>query len=240
MKMKSISKYFISTLGCLSLLISLNAQEVETKASDSIMVQEKYGLRLGVDLSKVTRSFLETDYMGFEINGDYRLLKRLYVAGEIGSEKKTSNTNYLSSTAKGTYLKAGVDYNMYENWAGMENLIYSGLRFGFSNFTQTLNSYTIYDTNSLTWGQNEVVDTESFSGLTSGWIEILLGIKTEVLNNLFIVFNLQIKARLFESEPDNFENIYIPGFGRTYDSGKFGIGFGYNISYLIPLYKRDR
>ena len=240
MKMKSISKYFISTLGCLSLLISLNAQEVETKASDSIMVQEKYGLRLGVDLSKVTRSFLETDYMGFEINGDYRLLKRLYVAGEIGSEKKTSNTNYLSSTAKGTYLKAGVDYNMYENWAGMENLIYSGLRFGFSNFTQTLNSYTIYDTNSLTWGQNEVVDTDSFSGLTSGWIEILLGIKTEVLNNLFIVFNLQIKARLFESEPDNFENIYIPGFGRTYDSGKFGIGFGYNISYLIPLYKRDR
>ena len=240
MKMKSISKYFISTLGCLSLLINLNAQEVETKASDSIMVQEKYGLRLGVDLSKVTRSFLETDYMGFEINGDYRLLKRLYVAGEIGSEKKTSNTNYLSSTAKGTYLKAGVDYNMYENWAGMENLIYSGLRFGFSNFTQTLNSYTIYDTNSLTWGQNEVVDTESFSGLTSGWIEILLGIKTEVLNNLFIVFNLQIKARLFESEPDNFENIYIPGFGRTYDNGKFGIGFGYNISYLIPLYKRDR
>ena len=112
MKMKSISKYFISTLGCLSLLISLNAQEVETKASDSIMVQEKYGLRLGVDLSKVTRSFLETDYMGFEINGDYRLLKRLYVAGEIGSEKKTSYTNYLSSTAKGTYLKAGVDYNI--------------------------------------------------------------------------------------------------------------------------------
>ena len=98
MKMKSISKYFISTLGCLSLLISLNAQEVETKASDSIMVQEKYGLRLGVDLSKVTRSFLETDYMGFEINGDYRLLKRLYVAGEIGSEKKTSNTNSVSYT----------------------------------------------------------------------------------------------------------------------------------------------
>ena len=240
MKMKSISKYFISTLGCLSLLISLNAQEVETKASDSIMVQEKYGLRLGVDLSKVTRSFLETDYMGFEINGDYRLLKRLYVAGEIGSEKKTSNTNYLSSTAKGTYLKAGVDYNMYENWAGMENLIYSGLRFGFSNFNQTLNSYTIYDTNSLTWGQNEVVDTDSFSGLTSGWIEILLGLKTEVLNNLFIGLNMQIKARLFESEPDNFENIYIPGFGRTYDSGKFGIGFGYNISYLIPLYKKAR
>ena len=44
MKMKSMSKYFISALGCLSLLMSLNAQEVETEASDSIVVKEKYGL----------------------------------------------------------------------------------------------------------------------------------------------------------------------------------------------------
>ena len=240
MKMKSMSKYFISALGCLSLLMSLNAQEVETEASNSIVVKEKYGLRLGADLSKITRSFLETDYMGIEINGDYRLLKRLYIAGEIGSEKKTTTTNYLSSTAKGTYLKAGVDYNMYENWVGMENLIYSGLRFGLANFNQTLNSYTIYDTNNFTWGQNEVIGNEKFSGLTSCWIELLLGLKTEVLNNLFIGLNMQIKARIFESQPDNFENIYIPGFGRTYDSGKFGIGFGYNISYLIPLYKKAR
>jgi hypothetical protein len=53
-------------------------------------------------------------------------------------------------------------------------------------------------------------------------------------------FNLQIKGRLFETQPDNFENIFIPGIGRTYDSGKFGVGFGYNISYLIPLYKKSR
>ena len=225
MKMKSMSKYFIRALGCLSLLMTLNAQEAETEVKDSIVVQEKYGMRLGADLSKITRSFIETDYMGFEINGDYRLSKRLYIAGEIGSEKKTSTTNYLSNTAKGTYLKAGVDYNMYENWAGMENLIYSGLRFGLANFT---------------WGQNEVIDNEKFSGLTSGWIELLLGLKTEVLKNLFLGLNLQIKARLFESQPDNFENIYIPGFGRTYDSGKFSVGFGYNISYLIPLYRKDR
>ena len=240
MKMKSMSKYFIRALGCLSLLMTLNAQEAETEVKDSIVVQEKYGMRLGADLSKITRSFIGKDYMGFEINGDYRLSKRLYIAGEIGSEKKTSTNNYLSSTAKGTYLKAGVDYNMYENWAGMENLIYSGLRFGLANFNQNLNSYTIYDTNSVTWGQNEVIDNEKFSGLTSGWIEILLGLKTEVLKNLFLGLNLQIKARLFESQPDNFENIYIPGFGRTYDSGKFSVGFGYNISYLIPLYRKDR
>ena len=240
MKMKSMSKYFINILACIGLLMSLNAQEAESEIGDSIVVKQKYGLRLGVDLSKITRSLIEKDYMSFEINGDYRLSKNLYIAGEIGSEKKTSTTNYLKSTAEGTYIKAGVDYNMYTNWAGMDNLIYSGMRIGISNFNQTLNSYTIYDTNSLTWGENQVVSNNNFSALNSGWIEIILGIKAEVLNNLFLGFNLQIKGRIFETNINNFENIYIPGFGRTYDSGKFGMGFGYSISYLVPMYRKAK
>tara|TARA_B110000003_G_scaffold206400_1_gene205271 strand:- start:953 stop:1660 length:708 start_codon:yes stop_codon:yes gene_type:complete len=235
-----MSKYFINILACIGLLMSLNAQEAESEIGDSIVVKQKYGLRLGVDLSKITRSLTEKDYMGFEINGDYRLSKNLYIAGEIGSEKKTSTTNYLNSTAEGTYLKVGVDYNMYTNWAGMDNLIYSGMRIGITNFNQTLNSYTIYDTNSLTWGENQVVSNNNFSALSSGWIEIILGVKTEVLNNLFLGFNLQIKGRVFETNINNFENIYIPGFGRTYDSGKFGMGFGYSISYLVPMYRKAK
>jgi len=96
-----MSKYFINILACIGLLMSLNAQEAESEIGDSIVVKQKYGLRLGVDLSKITRSLTEKDYMGFEINGDYRLSKNLYIAAEIGSEKKTSTTNYLNSTAEG-------------------------------------------------------------------------------------------------------------------------------------------
>ncbi len=35
-----------------------------------------------------------------------------------------------------------------------------------------------------------------------------------------------------------FDNLYIPGFNRTYDFSEFGAGFGYGISYLIPIYKK--
>ena len=38
----------------------------------------------------------------------------------------------------------------------------------------------------------------------------------------------------------NFENIFIPGFGRTYDSSKVGTGFSYTLSYLLPIYKKAR
>ena len=71
------------------------------------------------------------------------------------------------------------------------------------------------------------------------WTELIIGIKAETLQNLYLGLNVQFKGLITEKESENFENIYIPGFNRTYDSGRFGVGFGYNISYLIPLYKKD-
>jgi len=205
--------------------------------NDSIRYTQKYGLRLGIDLSKVTRTLIDDDYTGFEINADYRYSKNLYIAGELGTEEKTTISEYLNSTATGTYFKAGVDYNMYKNWFGMENMIYSGFRVGASTFSQTVNSYTVFNTNQ-DFPQTTVTDAIEINGLTAIWAELILGLKAEVMNNFYVGLNVQFKSRITETEPDNFENLFISGFGRTYDSGRFGIGFGYNVSYLIPLYKK--
>lgn len=240
MKMRSMLKYFISLVGCTMMCMNLHAQQDSIPAIDSLVIKKKYGIRLGVDLSKIARGFLESDYSGFELNGDYRITNKLYIAGEIGTEEQASTTDYLNSTAKGSYLKIGSDYNMHNNWGDLENLVYFGFRFGASSFDQTLNSYTIYDTNNTTWGQTIIEDSETFSGLSSSWVELMFGFKAEILTNLFVGINLQLKRRLSESKPENFENIYIPGFGRTFDSGKFGMGFGYNISYLVPFYKKAK
>ena len=128
---------------------------------------------------------------------------------------------------------------MYENWFGMENMIYTGFRVGTSSFTQTINSFTTFNSNQF-WEQFSSDEEIEFDGLNAIWAELILGIKAEVLQNVYIGLNVQLKSLLSDTEPDNFENIYIPGFDRTYDSGNFGIAFGYNISYLIPLYKKDK
>jgi hypothetical protein len=39
------------------------------------------------------------------------------------------------------------------------------------------------------------------------------------------------------NKPSGFDNLYIPGFNRTYD-GSFGVGFNYTVSYFIPIYKK--
>ena len=72
------------------------------------------------------------------------------------------------------------------------------------------------------------------------WAELIIGIKAEILNNLFIGVNVQFKGLINETDPGDFENLYIPGFNRTYDSGRFGSGFSYNLSYLIPIFKKDK
>ena len=227
-------KYYISIILAFNFFISSFSQ-TET---DSISIKNKFGLRAGVDLSKILNSAFNDDYEGFEINADLRILKNIYISAEIGTEKKIISNDYLNTEAKGNYLKAGGDYNMYTNWLGMDNLIYSGFRIGFSNFSQTINSYTIYDINNQPWGQATYYNPIVNDNLNALWMEFVVGIKTQVLNNLFLGFNIQLKNLISDKTKNNIDNIYIPGFNRTYDSSSLGSGFSYSISYLVPIIKK--
>ena len=218
-----------------------NAQDKKKTVKDTLVYKQKYGLRLGADFSKLARTFFDDNYTGFEIMGDYRLTKRIYLAGEIGNEERTIDNDFLNNTTKGSYFKGGIDLNFYKNWLDMENMIYVGFRGGASTFNQTLNSYEIYNVNNQYWNQQFTIEEGTeFSGLTAFWVEILIGIKAEIFNNFYAGINAQLKGLVAETVPDNYENLYIPGFNRTYDSGRFGVGFGFNLSYLVPIFKKDK
>lgn len=239
--MKYISKYIFSFLLILGSCLA-QAQGVQTQdtivANDTTVAPkvERFGLRIGVDLFKLSRTFYEKDYRGLELVGDYRLTKRHYVAAEIGNENKTVDEDRVNFTTQGTYLKAGFDYNAYENWLGMENMIYVGLRYGVSSFSQKLNSYRIYNPNSNFPEEPVLQSGEEFKGLSAQWLEVVTGVKAEIFNNVYIGFSVRLNRMVSNKQPDNYENLYIPGFNRTY-SGDFGVGFNYTISYFIPLYK---
>ena len=200
--------------------------------------KDRYGVRVGVDLYKLTRGLYDKNYKGIELVGDYRLTKNYYAAAEIGSENKTTEDDRLNSTTKGSYLKVGFDYNAYENWLDMENIISAGLRGGFSTFSQELNSYKTYNPNPY-WGEMPwKTSGEKFNGLTASWIEVVAGVKVKVINNIFVGFSLRMNVLITDKKPSsNFENLYIPGFNRTY-AGNFGVGFNYTVTYFVPLYKK--
>lgn len=235
MKRKLILLFFINFF----FYFGAMAQKKEKTPLDTVPKIERYGLRVGLDLVKPIRSVVEDGYKGFEIMGDFRVTKNFYAALELGNEQKDWTEPYVSSYASGSYAKIGVDFNAYENWTGMENAINIGLRYGFSTFKQELLEYRIY-TSSPIFPSEVVQSNTSFSGLSAHWAELIVGIKTEVLKNLYLSLNLQLKLKLSEEKPDNFDNLYIPGYNRTYDYSEFGVGYGYSISYLIPIFKKKK
>jgi hypothetical protein len=234
--MKFMSKYFFSLL---ALLLCLNTFAQEKKKDSAVARTERYGLRLGVDLSKIARGFYEKNYKGIEIVGDYRVSKKMFLAGELGNENKTVDDDRVNFTTKGNYFKVGFDFNGYENWLDMENMIHIGLRYGVSAFSQELNTYKIYDTSSYFPIVPPVVSGTKYEGLSAQWVEVVAGAKAEILKNLYIGFSVRMNYLTSNKKPEGFDNLYIPGFNRTYD-GKFGAGWNYTLSYFIPLYKSKK
>jgi len=220
---------------------TVDAKPQEEIKKDSVPVKtERYGLRVGIDLYHITRSLLDKDFKGSELVADLRLTKKLYLAGEFGYENKTTKDDLMNFTTEGSYYKLGIDHNSYENWTGMENMLILGARYGVSTFSQTLNNYDIYNRQDYFRGQEiqNVVSGQKYSGLSAQWIELVLGVKAKLFNNVFMGFSFRLNQLVYNNKPQGFDNLYIPGFNRTYANSNFGVGFNYTVSYFIPIYKK--
>ncbi len=221
----------------LSLVFSHGVFSQEQTSIDSITYPKRFGVRVGIDLSKPIRTLIDNNYTGFEIQGDYRVYRDYYAAIEFGNESFLYDDANLKAKTRGSYFKVGANYNAYSNWLDMQNSIYVGLRYGFASFDENLKSYSIY-TNSDYFEPDIRTVNEEYSSLTASWLEFQAGIKTEVLHNIFLGIHVELKRRLSQKTPPGFDDLYIPGFGKTYEGSKFGVGWGYSISYLIPIYSR--
>lgn len=232
---QSMLKYFISILGLL-VTISVSAQEEIT--TDTIKSPDMYGLRLGVDISKPIISIFNSKIKGIEILGDFRIKKNLYAAIELGTYDRETQEDFFSFNTKGSFVKIGGNFNLYENWPNMNNEIFVGLRYGFSSFSQTLESYTP-NINGTYFEEITISPNQEFDNLSAQWVEFVIGLKVETLENVYLGASVSLKKLVDEKEPIDFKNLYIPGFERVF-SNDTGFSFNYSISYLIPIYKRNR
>ena len=218
-----------------------NSQEIREKiiVIDSVNKREKkpYTIRFGMDLSKPLKAQFENDYFGLELVGDIRLFKEIYVAIELGNEKRTSQSEQTNFTTSGSYIKLGFDYNMYKNWKGMNNAIFLGMRFCNSFHKQKVNEYEIYQLDHY-WPEEPISSGPEITErdqLKAGWIEIIAGMKVRIFNNFYMGFSLRLNRLLGDTLPRNFDNLYIPGFNKKTDENIWGAGFNYTLSYAIPI-----
>ena len=239
MKKKQIYLFIISICLSTNMLIG----QTESNSNDTLIKKDKLlninKIRLGIDLLKPILSSSEGDNLNYEIVGDLQLTENIYLAGEYGLVDKVIEDENINFNSSGSFLRIGFDYNMFENWIGMDNSIYVGLRYGTSSFSSKILDYNVRNKDS--YFSNLVTDefqTIEYSDLSGNWIEILLGIKVETFKNVYLGLSLRLNKLLSDKKPNNFGNLFIPGFNKVTDENTFGSGFNYTLTYSIPLKKR--
>ena len=81
---------------------------------------------------------------------------------------------------------------------------------------------------------------KKYDGRTAHWLELVVGIKAELLRNLYAGASVRVGLLVAQTNNSGFPNYYIPAFGRVHEGSRFGVGFNYTLSYLIPLYKKEK
>ncbi|WP_231374001.1 DUF6048 family protein [Aureivirga marina] len=238
MNLRHILTFIISSSLFLLSFTAFSQEENSNSKSDTLDIEQKYGIRVGLDISKPIITMFNADKKGLQVVADYRIRPNLYIAGEFGYDDHTREEDYLNFTTKGFYGTIGLNYNVYENWLDMNNEIFFGFRYGYARFSQTLNSYTVYQFGEY-FPEETVTNPIEFDNLDAHWGALVAGIKVETFNNLFLGASVSVEKLFSSKQPENFRNLFIPGFERVY-ANDTGITFNYTISYVIPFYKKRK
>lgn len=228
--MRSIFKYIISKLSFLLLLIIMAS--AFTPSNAQFKSDDKYGLRLGIDLSRIPVHYFNPYRTDFEFQADARVDSDLYLAADAGwNRTQLDNKPVYEYNSNGVYLKAGVDYNLIKLQFPQEaNMVYAGFRYGIARMTRTIPQYQINDPY---WGN--VNGNFSSKALMPQWGELILGIKAEVLNNFFMGWALHLRILTTQNIGNPVRPYIVPGFGNATKNSVFDVS--YTISYRIPLWK---
>ena len=224
---------FFTSILFIFLFFSKNHSQIE---KDSLEIKNKYGIRVGIDISKQIRMLTE-EYNGLSLYGDIKIKERLFIVGELGRDTKKIINNNLNSEFSGNYIKAGINYNLYNNLPGLNNEIYIGFRLAISKFESQIFQYNIYNKDQF-WTQESIDDNLIYKNLNANWFELIIGINTELVNNFFTGISLRLNRMLNQKKPENFTNLYIPGFNKVTENNNFGTGITYTLIYQIPIVKK--
>ena len=239
MRKRQIYIFIISLVLPSSMVLS----QTETTSNDSLIINNKIlninKLRIGFDLFKPIKSSSDGDDLNYELVSDLQITENLYLAAEYGLIDRLIEDENINFNSNGSFLRFGFDYNMFKNWVGMDNSIYIGLRYASSNFSNKIESYNIR--NSDSYFSNTVendFETIDHSNLSGNWIEVVTGIKVEMFNNIYLGLSFRLNKLLSTKKPNNFDNLFIPGFNKVTDNNTWGSGFNYTLTYSIPLKKK--
>jgi hypothetical protein len=199
---------------------------------DSVIYTTSGGLRIGLDISRFVVKAFQPYRTDITVQADAQINKRLYGAIEVGYNKTSHSDSNYTYKGNGEYVTVGVDYDFLKKPDPKEkNMVYGGIRYGFAHNTYEVPAYV---TSSDYWS-SKINGTYPKTSMTAHWIELVFGLRVEVLDNFFLGWGVREKIMVSNSAGTEFPPIVIPGFGSGTKRSQFDMT--YTVSYYIPLYQ---
>lgn len=192
-------------------------------------LERQFFIRPGIDLSRFAIDLLEdSKHSAIELNLDCELKYRFFPIIEGGMHSMTDNKETYNYSSKGNYLRLGLNYNMLNYRQRFDrNIFFIGFRYGVSAFSHEATSVTIINE----WGEyNTSIDSRD---LNYQWAEGVIGLKGEILKNLYLGYTFRFKQKIKSTDFKDFTPQWVPGFGKGIKSTTMGMS--YSISYAIPI-----
>jgi len=196
--------------------------------------KEWKGLSVGADLSRMVVPIIDTTRYGWEISGDFELMKDLFGVVEIGSQTTRFTLPEYRYNSSGGYTRIGIDYNYMKHLdpTSTDQLLV-GLRYGVTTLFHEADQIFIPDE---IWGDF----TNGSIGrkwLGANWMEITTGMRAQLINNFYLGWSIRFRINIWQQHDPQLQPFHIPGYGRAWNSS--WVGVNYSLYYKIPIYKKN-
>ncbi len=234
-KLKRIPRHMLKFIIKIYFIFSLGGLFAQQAANDSLKSVKKpfklnkFNLRAGFDIGNFI--YGKTQDLGrYNFYLDSNLYKDYYLIFHFGNEEYLFDNTLIEMSTSGSYAMLGIDYNLYDNWPGMDNQIMLGFSVGKASFSNTLQKYRINQSSDV-FPSETIISNKEFDNLSATWMEIRSAIQVELFKNIYVGYNISLKYLLSDKKYPDFELTYIPGFRRVNSNSSYGFGLQYFISY---------
>ena len=184
-----------------------------------------YYLRIGANVSRPLIAFAEPARFGIEGVADLNINHEYFAVAEAGFSRRNLSEENYQIKENGIFLRLGADKNFYKEF---DDVVAVGARLGFAFYNRGAPYFKVEDGY---WGDySGSLASDSFF---KQWAEVVLVLKTELVTNLYMGWNLRGKLLLFDKGDEFMDHRYIPGFGEG--EVKTKLGFDFYLYYRFPV-----
>lgn len=193
---------------------------------DEKIVKDKYepNFTVGFDVVNAGISFFSDRkvYQGFVSS---KIKNNIHAVADVGFEKNKYQKNGYDAEVSGPYIKIGGLYMLIKDPENELNGFYVGGKLAASFFQQEYFGIPVKGYNGSSFSLSLPSSSQS-----AYWVEANLGGKIQLFSSPFYVdVNVQPRYLAYATKQEDLQPLVVPGFGKS--SGKFNLGFSWNLAY---------